>query len=205
MPSRHLIALLQRCPELAGAESSVQQAYETLRKCFRSGGKILLCGNGGSAADADHWAGELLKSFCSDRRLSKKARAGLRPAIANKLEGALPAIPLTAFPAALTAFGNDVDPHLAYAQLTFALGARGDVFIGLSTSGNAKNVCAAAEVARAKGMKVLALTGASGGKLKPLSDVCICAPTKETYRAQEYHLPIYHCLSLMLEGEFFSS
>lgn len=203
MPTRHLTNLLQRRPELAGASQSILQAYEVLRKSFRSGGKVLLCGNGGSAADADHWAGELLKGFCQDRPLSKKERSGLRPAIAAKLQGALPAIPLTSFPAASTAFGNDVDPDLAYAQLTSALGRRGDVLVGLSTSGNAKNVCAAAEVARAKGLKVIALTGASGGKLKPLTDVCICAPTRETYRAQEYHLPIYHCLSLMLEEEFF--
>ena len=204
MPSKHLTALLERRPELARTEPAIQQAYEALRKCFRSGGKVLLCGNGGSAADADHWAGELLKSFCADRRLAKKARAGLRPAIAKKLEGALPAIPLTAFQAAISAFGNDVDPSLAYAQLTFALGRRGDVLVAISTSGNAKNVCAAAEVARARGLKVVALTGASGGKLKGLSDVCVRAPATETYRVQEYHLPVYHCLSLMLEEEFFS-
>jgi D-sedoheptulose 7-phosphate isomerase len=203
MSSRHLTNLLQRRPELAAAEKSIGQAYEALRHCFRSGGKVLLCGNGGSAADADHWAGELLKGFCHDRPLSKKERGSLRPAIARRLQGALPAIPLTSFPAASTAFGNDVDPDLAYAQLTSALGRRGDVLVGLSTSGNAKNVCAAAEVARAKGMKVVALTGARGGKLKGLSDVCILAPSAETYRAQEYHLPVYHCLSLMLEEEFF--
>ncbi len=203
MPQRHLTDLLHRRPELAGAGPSIKQAYALLRKCFQSGGKILLCGNGGSAADADHWAGELLKGFCKDRPLSAKARGKLRLAIAKKLQGALPAIPLTAFPAASTAFGNDVEPDLAYAQLTSALGRRGDVLVGLSTSGNAKNVCAAVEVARARGMKVIALTGATGGKLRSLSDVCICAPSAETYLAQEYHLPIYHCLSLMLEEEFF--
>jgi D-sedoheptulose 7-phosphate isomerase len=203
MSSQHLTALLERRPELAGASKSIVQAYEVLRDCFRAGGKVLLCGNGGSAADADHWAGELLKGFCHGRPLSKTERGSLRPAIARKLQGALPAIPLTSFPAASTAFGNDVDPDLAYAQLTSALGRRGDVFIGLSTSGNAKNVCAAAEVARAKGMKVVSLTGARGGKLKGLSDVCILAPAAETFLAQEYHLPIYHCLSLMLEEEFF--
>lgn len=203
MPKRHLTNLLERRPELAGAVPSIQQAYTVLRLCFRSGGKVLLCGNGGSAADADHWAGELLKGFCKTRPLSRQQRGRLRPAIAAKLQGALPAIPLTSFPAASTAFGNDVDHDLAYAQLTSALGRRGDVLVGLSTSGNAANVCAAAEVARAKGLKVIGLTAASGGKLKGLSDVCICAPTQETYRAQEYHLPIYHCLSLMLEEEFF--
>ena len=203
MPQRHLTNLRQRRPELAGTVPSIMRAYAMLRQCFRADGKILLCGNGGSAADADHWAGELLKGFCKKRPLSRKQRSGLRPAIAAKLQGALPAIPLTSFPAASTAFGNDVDPDLAYAQLTSALGRRGDVLVAISTSGNAANVCAAAAVARAKGMKVIALTAATGGKLKGLSDVCICAPTKETYRAQEYHLPIYHCLSLMLEEEFF--
>ena len=203
MPHRHLTELLHRLPELSACRESILGAYHALRDCFQSGGKILLCGNGGSAADADHWAGELLKGFCKRRPLSAKARGKLRPAIAAKLQGALPAIPLTSFPAASTAFGNDVDPGLAYAQLTSALGRRGDVFVGLSTSGNAKNVCAAAEVARARGMKVIALTAAGGGKLKGLSDVCICAPAAETYRAQEYHLPVYHCLSLMLEENFF--
>jgi D-sedoheptulose 7-phosphate isomerase len=203
MHSRHLLDLLQRRPELLAARSSIVEAYEVLRRCFRADGKVLLCGNGGSAADADHWAGELLKGFCRSRPLSAKARRGLRPAIASRLQGALTAIPLTAFPAASTAFGNDVDPELSYAQLTSALGRRGDVLVGLSTSGNARNVCAAAEVARARGLKVIALTGAGGGKLKGLSDVCICAPARETFLAQEYHLPVYHCLSLMLEDEFF--
>ncbi len=203
MPTRHLEHLLQRRPELEGARASIVRAYEMLAEGFRAGGKVLLCGNGGSAADADHWAGELLKGFCRERPLSKLECDGLRPEIAAKLQGALPAIPLTSFPAALTAFGNDIDPELAYAQLTSALGRRGDVLIGISTSGNAKSVCAAAEVARAKGMPVVALTAAEGGKLRELSDVCICAPVQETYLAQEYHLPIYHCLSLMLEEHFF--
>src|SRR4051812_407544 len=151
MPSSHLTDLLARRPELSAAAPSIQQAFELLRKCFRRGGKVLLCGNGGSAADADHWAAELLKAFCRPRRLSRKERAGLPPAIAAKLEGALPAIPLTSFPAASSAFGNDVDPMLAFAQLVSALGRRGDVLIALSTSGDASNVCAAAHVARARG------------------------------------------------------
>jgi len=203
MPHRHLTELIKRLPELAGSQAAISAAYEALRDCYQSGGKILLCGNGGSAADADHWAGELLKSFCKDRPLSAAERGGLRPELADKLEGALPAIPLTGFAAASTAFGNDVDPQLAYAQLTWGLGRRGDVLVGLSTSGNAANVRAAAEVARAKGMKVIGLTGATGGKLQPFCDVCICAPSTETFRVQEYHLPIYHCLCLMLEEHFF--
>lgn len=203
MSQRHLLDLLQRRPELLSVRSTILQAYEVLRACFRADGKVLLCGNGGSAADADHWAGELLKGFCRERPLPAKARGRLRRAIASQLQGALPAIPLTAFPAASTAFGNDVDPELSYAQLTSALGRRGDVLVGLSTSGNAQNVCAAAEVARARGLKVITLTGTGGGKLKALSDVCICVPARETFLAQELHLPIYHCLSLMLEDEFF--
>ena len=175
MPHRHLTELLRRLPELGAAEQSIVQAYEILRDSFQAGGKVLLCGNGGSAADADHWAGELLKGFCKDRPLSAQEKGSLRPEIAQKLQGALPAIPLTSFPAASTAFGNDVDPALAYAQLTSALGRRGDVLVGLSTSGNAKNVCAAAEVAQAKGLPVIGLTGASGGKLKAWCTVCICA------------------------------
>lgn len=205
MSDHHLTELLQRLPELTGCQGAISSAYQTLRNCFQSGGKILLCGNGGSAADADHWAGELLKGFRKERPLSAQERGGLRPGIAAKLQGALPAIPLTSFPAASTAFGNDVDPELAYAQLIWALGRPGDVFVGLSTSGGAENVCAAAEVARAKGLRTIALTGAGGGKLKGLCDVCICAPSAETHRVQEYHLPIYHCLSLMLEEHFFGA
>lgn len=203
MSSPHLIDLLQRHPELLAARAAIIQAHEVLVRCFRSDGKVLLCGNGGSAADADHWAGEMLKGFRRARPLPAKTRRGLRPAIGSRLQGALTAIPLTAFPAASSAFGNDVDPELSYAQLTFALGRRGDVLVGLSTSGNARNVCAAAEVAHARGLKVIALTGAGGGRLERLSDACICAPARETFRVQEYHLPVYHCLSLMLEDEFF--
>lgn len=203
MSTRHLTELIQRLPELAGCQESILAAYQTLRDGFQSGGKVILCGNGGSAADADHWAGELLKGFKKARQLSLKDQGNLRPEIAARLQGALPAIPLTSFPAASTAFGNDVAPELAYAQLTWALGRRGDVFVGLSTSGNAANVCAAAEVARARGLRVIGLSGVTGGKLKDLCDVCLCAPSAETYRVQEYHLSIYHCLSLMLEENFF--
>jgi D-sedoheptulose 7-phosphate isomerase len=176
-----------------------------LRDAIANGGKLLLCGNGGSAADADHWAGELLKGFKSKRMLSPAARAGLPAAIADSLQGAIPAIPLTGFAALTTAFANDVDGDLTFAQLTHALGRPGDVLIGLSTSGNARNVCAAATVARVRGLRILGLTGASGGTLAPLCDICLRVPAAETFRAQEFHLPIYHCLSLMLEDDFFSA
>jgi D-sedoheptulose 7-phosphate isomerase len=138
------------------------------------------------------------------RPLPAKCRKKLPPNVAKHLQGALPAIPLTSFPALTSAFGNDVIPELAFAQLTSALGLRGDVLIALSTSGNAANVCHAVQTAKALGLRTIALTGASGGRLRGLSDICIRAPAKETYRAQEYHLPIYHTLSLMLEDAFFS-
>lgn len=204
MPTAHLELLLQRLPELGPTRAAIQQAYDTLHASFAAGGTVLLCGNGGSASDAEHWAGELLKGFRLPRRLSGEQRAKLPDAIAQQLQGGLPAIPLTGFPALATAFANDVNGDLTFAQLTWALGKPGDVWVGLSTSGNAKNVCAAAEVARAKGLKTIALTGQTGGKLAPLVDCAIRAPATETYRIQEYHLPIYHCLSLMLEDAFFA-
>ena len=198
-----LESLLQRLPELTPCRPSILATYQALHDCLRRGGKLLLCGNGGSAADADHWAGELLKGFKRLRPLSAEDQARFRPELAHRLQGALPAIPLTGFPALSSAFGNDVAPELVFAQLTWALGKPGDVWIGLSTSGQATNVCAAAEVARARGLITVGLTGESGGRLAPLCDHVIRAPARETYRVQEYHLPLYHCLSLMLEDAFF--
>jgi D-sedoheptulose 7-phosphate isomerase len=204
MPKVHLENLIQRAPALARCSDDIWKAFTAMRDSLRRDGKLLLCGNGGSASDAEHWAGELLKGFCRKRPLNQKERNLLPDELAGKLQGALPAIPLTGFPSLSTAFGNDVAPELIFAQLTWGLGRAGDVFVGISTSGNARNVCAAAEVARARGLFTLALTGESGGKLKPLCDLAICVPSSETYRVQEYHLPIYHCLSLMLEDEFFA-
>lgn len=204
MSNPHLTNLTQRLPELAPCETAIAEAYKAMHACFKAGGKVLLCGNGGSAADADHWAGELLKGFAQKRPLSKKDRKRLPPYVARNLQGALPAIPLTSFPALGSAFANDVKADLVFAQLTSGLGRSGDVLIALSTSGNAKNVCHAAQTARARGLRVIALTGATGGRLKGLCDICIRVPSRETYRAQEYHLPIYHCLSVMLEDAFFS-
>ena len=204
MSNPHLDYLCERAPELSPLRDQIDASFRMLRDAIAGGGKLLLCGNGGSAADADHWAGELLKGFKSKRPLLPSARAGLPAAIADSLQGAIPAIPLTGFVALTTAFSNDVDGDLAFAQLTHALGRPGDMFIGLSTSGNARNVCAAATVARIRGLRTLGLTGASGGMLAPLCDICLRVPTAETFRAQEFHLPIYHCLSLMLEDEFFA-
>lgn len=195
----HLRNLGHRAPGLAPCLPSVAQAFDTLFHAFSNDGKILLCGNGGSASDAEHWAGELLKGFVHKRPLPKKMAEGLPPEVAGNLQWALPAIPLTGFPALTTAYGNDVNPEFSFAQLVYGLGRKGDVLVTMSTSGNSKNVCHAAVVARHYKMPVVALTGAKGGALKELADVCITVPAEETYLVQEYHLPVYHCLCLMLE------
>jgi D-sedoheptulose 7-phosphate isomerase len=201
--SIHLDELERRYPALAECRSDLKQAFAAMCQAYRANRKMLLCGNGGSAADADHWAGELLKGFRKKRALSTTEKAKLPPHLAEHLQEPLAAIPLTGLSALSTAFANDVAPELAFAQLVWGLGDAGDVFIGISTSGNARNVCAAAQAARARGMFTMALTGSNGGALKPLCDLAICVPAKETYLIQEYHLPIYHCLSIMLEEEFF--
>jgi len=201
--NQHIEKLSQRRPELAGNLRDVEQAFKAMRDSIRNGGKLLLCGNGGSAADAEHWAGELLKGFAQKRPLSPAGQQTLPPELGLKLQGALPAIPLTGFVSLSTAFLNDVDPHLTFAQLVWGLGKPGDVLIGISTSGNAKNVCAAMEAAKARGMYRLGLSGRTGGQLNSLCDLCLKVPADETYLIQELHLPIYHCLCLMLEDEFF--
>lgn len=202
--SPYLTDLETRIPVLKGCLPDIEKSFIAIRDAFQTSHKVLLCGNGGSAADADHISGELLKGFCRQRPLSAADRKRLPEPLASKLQGGLPAIPLGGLVAASTAFANDVSPDLVYAQMVWSLGCAGDVFFGISTSGNAKNVCAAAQAARARGLVTIALTGASGGKLKELSDVAILAPASETFQIQEYHLPIYHCLSRMLEDEFFS-
>lgn len=200
--SPHLESLIRRYPDLEKCLPDIQQAYDLLEATFHKDGKMLLCGNGGSASDADHWAGELLKGFGQLRPLSAAMRNGLPAEMAVRLQWAFPVIPLTGFPAFASAFGNDVEPEFVFAQLVLALGRAGDVLVALSTSGNSANVCRAAQVARARNLPVLALTGEMGGKLKPLADVCIRVPAKDTPLVQEFHLPIYHCLSLMLEDAF---
>lgn len=196
-------ALVERLPELAACRDDVLAAFEAMAACFRRDGRLYLCGNGGSAADAEHMAGELLKGFDQKRPLDGDARKGLPDLLAGKLQGALPAIPLTGFLSATSAFGNDVDPALAYAQLVHALGRPGDVLLAVSTSGNAINVCHACDAARARDMRVVGLTGRGGGRLAEVADISIRVPADSTHLAQELHLPVYHTLCLMLEREFF--
>lgn len=203
MKNKHLEHLVARQPALAVCVPDLVKAFEAMRDCYRAGGKVLLCGNGGSAADAEHWAGELLKGFKSARPLDATSRAKVPPELADRLQMALPTIPLTGFLSLGTAFANDVDPKLIFAQLVFGLGKPGDVLVGISTSGNAANVCAAIETAQTMGLTTIGLTGETGGKLKQCSVISICAPARETFLIQEFHLPIYHCLCLMLEDEFF--
>jgi D-sedoheptulose 7-phosphate isomerase len=203
MVSTHLDELELRLPELKQCRGDIELGFAAMCDAYYADGKVLLCGNGGSAADADHWAGELLKGFRKKRELSLADAARLPAHLAEHLQRPLAAVPLTGFNALSSAFANDVAPDLVFAQLAWGLGKAGDVFVGISTSGNARNVCAAAQAAQARGLKTIGLTGATGGALKPLCDIAICAPARETHLVQEYHLPIYHCLSMMLEDEFF--
>ena len=192
-------------------ESEIKRAIEAIIACYEKGGKLLLCGNGGSCADCDHIVGELMKGFLKKRPLddSKKAEmrekcAELDDATLSKLQAGLGAISLPSITALGSAFNNDVDPELTYAQATLALGKAGDVFIGLSTSGNAKNVAAAARVAKGLGMTVIGMSGEGGGKLAALSDIAIRVPENETFKIQELHLPVYHAICAEVEEYFYS-
>jgi D-sedoheptulose 7-phosphate isomerase len=202
-------ALFERYTELAPCAGDIALAGELLERAVREGKKILLCGNGGSAADADHITGELVKSFCRKRpieaALGEKLRAldrEMGETLACSLQAGIPALNLTGHIALTTAFGNDVDPYQAFAQQTLVYGAEGDILWGISTSGNAKNIYYAALVAQAKGMRVLGMTGKDGGLLKQRCDVCIKVPATKTYEVQELHLPVYHALCLYLEACF---
>jgi D-sedoheptulose 7-phosphate isomerase len=199
----HLANLLARQPDLKVCQADIARIFDALCHSLRHGGKLLICGNGGSASDAEHWAGELLKGFAHKRCLSAQEKESLPEHLRHHLQGSIPAIPLTGFLSLSSAFANDVDASLTFAQLVWGLGKPGDVLIGISTSGNARNVAAAMETAKAKGLVRVGLTGKAGGKLAGLTDLCLRAPVAETYLVQEVHLAVYHCLSLMLEDEFF--
>lgn len=207
---KQLEILVNRYPELSTVKKEISEAYQILESCYTKRGKLLIAGNGGSAADAEHIVGELMKGFKlprkSDVEFAEKLVAEnkeLGSVLAESLQGALPAIALDGHPALSTAYMNDCEHLLCFAQQVNGYGKAEDVFLGISTSGNSKNVLYAATTAHAKGMKVIGLTGAKSSKLEQMSDVCIKVPQTETYMIQELHLPVYHCLCLMLEEKFF--
>lgn len=207
---KYVNLLIERYPILDVCKSDIIHAYFVMEKCYENGGKLLIAGNGGSAADSEHIVGELMKSFKIARKPSQDFRDKLAEAnvelgsvLADKLQGALPAIALDGHAAFNTAYINDVEPLLCFAQQVNGYGKEGDVFLGISTSGNSKNVLFAATTAKAKGMKAVGLTGAKESGLSAMCDVCIRVPKTEVYMIQELHLPVYHCLCLMLEDKFF--
>ena len=206
----YLDELVSRYPALEQVKDSVKEVYQILRDCFASGHKLLVAGNGGSGADSEHIVGELMKGFVKKRPVSGEMARKLEEmdpeagkALAGKLQGGLPSIALTGHPGLSTAFLNDVDGLMVYAQQIYGYGQEGDVFLGISTSGNAANIHYGTVAARALGMKVVGLTGKDGGKLAQYADKAIIVPEQETYKIQELHLPIYHTLCLMLEAFFF--
>lgn len=204
--------LYERYETLITAKESIESAKDAIIKSFEAGGKLLLCGNGGSSADCDHIVGELMKGFLSKRPLSAAQKRSMTENAGfidekwlDQLQGGLPAISLTSQSALNTAFCNDVNPELVYAQQLMGLGKKEDVVFCISTSGNSKNVCAAAAVGKALGITVIGLTRKSGGKLKETADICICVPETETYKVQELHLPVYHYLCAEIENHFFDN
>ena len=198
--STPLDELICRYPALEVCRDSIDAAAKTIIQSYEAGGKLLVCGNGGSAADADHIVGELMKSFKIKRKVTDER---IPEELRSALEGALPAICLNSHSALSSAYHNDVDPAMTYAQLTYGYAKACDVFIGISTSGNAKNVTNAMRVAKAMGVKTIALSGKGGGKIGQIADVTICVPESETYKIQELHLPVYHYLCAEVERHFY--
>lgn len=207
---KHIEVLISRYPQLKGIKDEIVGAYLIIEATYNNGGKLLIAGNGGSAADSEHIAGELMKRFKIPRPVSSEFAEKLKSIdftrgkeLEKNLEQGLMAIPLVAHEALTTAYMNDVGGSGIFAQQLFGFGRPGDAFLGISTSGNSKNVMDATVVARALDIKVISLTGENGGELAKISDAAIRVPERETYMVQELHLPIYHCLCLMLEDKFF--
>lgn len=207
---QYIDLLILRYPQLIVAKDCIVEAYQILEESYTNDGKLLVAGNGGSAADAEHIVGELMKGFVNPRRLEAEysdalitVNKELGRVLSENLQGALPAIALDGHLALTTAYLNDCEPLLCFAQQVNGYGKKSDVFLGISTSGNSRNILYAATVAKAKGMKVIGLTGEKDSKLSEISDTCIQVPETETYKIQELHLPVYHCLCLMLEDTFF--
>lgn len=220
---RYIDELCERKDILKNIKQDIVDAYKTIIEAYRIGNKLLICGNGGSAADSAHITGELVKAFKKKREIDEKFEERLKNAIEDyldknsstadtrfllkemkdMLEPGLPTIDLTAFNSANSAFGNDKNWIYAYANGVLALGKQNDVLIAISTSGNSKNIVNAALVAKAQGIKVIALSGFNGGKLRDIADISIVVPINETYLVQEEHISIYHAICLDIEEEFF--
>ena len=207
---KHIDLLIERYPSLEPIKQDLIDAYLIIEESYEKGGKLLVAGNGGSAADSEHIVGELMKGFKMPRKVSSEFADNLKAVdeelgtvLAENLQGALPAIALDGHLALTTAYMNDCEPLLCFAQQINGFGKPEDVFLGISTSGNSKNILYASTVAKAKGMKIIGLTGANDSKLQNFAGVCVKAPNTETYMVQELHLPIYHCWCLMLEDKFF--
>jgi D-sedoheptulose 7-phosphate isomerase len=211
MKTKHILAeMLNRYSQLASLEEPIKKAAETIIETYKNGGKVLVCGNGGSCSDADHIVGELMKSFEGRRPLSLPLQEKLKQLspetgamLAEKLQQGLPAISLTVHAALITAIANDISGEVIYAQQVLGFGKQGDVLIGLSTSGNSQNVIDAMIVAKAKGMTTIGMTGETGGKMKEWSDILLNVPERRTAYVQELHLPVYHAICMMIETEIF--
>ena len=206
----YIAQLIERYPVLASVENEIRTAYQVLERAYTNHKKLLVGGNGGSCADAEHIVGEVMKGVVKKREIPKKMQERLLGLdqelgkhLANGLQSSLRAIAITGHAGFSTAFANDVDPEMTYAQQVNGYGDEGDVLLAISTSGNAKNLIYAALTARAKDMPVILLSGKDGGKLRAIADVSIVVPNQETYQIQELHLPIYHALCLQLEDKFF--
>lgn len=206
---KYIDQLISRYPTLSVCKADLEAAATALIKCFEEGGKLLIAGNGGSCADSDHISGELLKSFCKKRTPSSDLINSLKSIdeetgayLSDKLQGSLPVIALTNNTALMTASLNDVDGNVMFAQQVNGYGKKGDIFLGISTSGNSKDIIYPTVLAKAKGLTTIALTGKNGGKLKGLADISIVVPLQETFMIQELHLPVYHALCLEVEEYF---
>lgn len=196
--------LIERYPCLQKCEKEIYSAYEMMAETYENGGKILCCGNGGSAADCDHLVGELMKGFLKQRPLSDSEKSAFdSPFVADNLQKGLPAISLTAHSALMTAYSNDAVSQLVFAQQVYAYGEKEDLLFAFSTSGNSENVVYAVQAAKAAGVKSVAVTGEKESRLSAVADVCIRLPETETFKIQELTLPVYHCLAAMVEDNFF--
>lgn len=207
---KYIEDFITRYPDLQPIQRSIENAYALLERAYENGNKLLVGGNGGSAADAEHIVGELMKTFRKDRPITYDMKQRLKKIdpdrgeqLAACLQSSIRALSVTGHTALTTAVTNDVEPKMGFAQQVFGYGDEGDVFLAISTSGNSENLMLAAVTAKAKGLKIILLTGKDGGTLLPLADVAIVVPEDETYKIQERHLPIYHLLCMELEEKFF--